>query len=351
MHTVASQFPAIMELSNSDCLPETIMDFARLVESAGNLLGIQGIVIYMDGLFMNAGLGLALARALRSLPSLTTLVVCLRCVVDTSFVVSFLCELFDMNHHITSLTLEGPFNSAENLTPAEHRRVRQVFTEQSVALRSLALDHVNYHHRVAYLLSSWPSIFEKLEIRKCNLDNTTEKLADKLARCQNLTTLILEHCHVTTATLEALLQQINLMHGQLVLKIVFFNLLSPARHFTRSDAKKHKFKPSLTLACCRYLSQFLAESQTLRELGLCYNGIDDLKFRMLAEATTRSCGLTSLDLTGNIIGDNACDDVIGVMRDTKTLQFLFLHENNFTTAIEKMVIKGSLDRTNLKLSL
>jgi hypothetical protein len=47
--------------------------------------------------------------------------------MDTAFVVSFLCEVFDGNDHVTDLTLEGPFNSADNLTPKLHRRVRQVF--------------------------------------------------------------------------------------------------------------------------------------------------------------------------------------------------------------------------------
>ncbi|KAK7480581.1 hypothetical protein BaRGS_00028157 [Batillaria attramentaria] len=351
MKLVATYFPSILELSYSECPPDTIRDFVRVAEDIGEELGLQGVVVYMDGMFVSAQLGYDLARALRRVTSLTNLVVCLRCVVDTGFVVNFLCELFDGNDHVTGLTLEGPFNSAENLTPGLHRRVKQVFSECSVGLKSLCLEHVNYHHRVAYLLSCWPPIFEKLEIRKCNLDNVADKLSDKLRHCRNLTTLVLEHCHVLTSSLEAVLRQMCVMHEELVLKTVCLNLLSSARHFTRSDARKPNFKPSVSMTACRLICQFVVDSQTLKELALCHDGIDDVKFQLLTESASMSCSLTSLDLTGNVIGDDAYDDVTTVLLRGKKLQSLFLHENNFSHDTRKLLIKRSLDRDDLKLSL
>ena len=349
---VAGQFPSILELSYSECPQETVHDFVKVAERAAGELSIQGMVVYMDGMFVSSALGLDLARALRGVTSLTTLVVCLRCVVDTGFVVSFLCDLFDENSHVKNLTLEGPFNSAENLTPAQHRRVRRVFAGGTpVALQSLCLEHVNYHHRLAYLLSCWPDIFHKLEVRKSNLDSAGARLTEKLSQCRHLTTLVLEHCHVLASTLESVLQQLSALHERLVLRTLCLNLLSSARHFTRSDAKKPGFKPSLSLACCRSLAQFIRGSTTLAELTLCHDAIDDVKLRLLAEAASQSASLTSLDLTGNVIGDEACDDVVALLIQNRRLTTLYLHENSFSADVRRVLINSAVDRDSLKLSL
>lgn len=349
---VAGQFPSILELSYTECPQETIRDFVCLAKRATGEVSIQGVVVYMDGMFVSSALGLDLARALRGVTSLTTLVVCVRCVVDTGFVVDFLCDLFDGNSHVKNLTLEGPFNSAENLTQAQHRRVRRVFAGGTpVGLQSLCLEHVNYHHRLAYLLSCWPDIFHKLEVRKSNLDSSGAKLLEKLSQCRHLSTLVLEHCHVLASTLEVVLQQLSALRERLVLRTLCLNLLSSARHFTRSDARKPGFKPSLSLACCRFLAQFVAGSPTLTELTLCHDAIDDVKLRVLAEATSRSASLTSLDLTGNVIGDEACEDVVAFLINDRKLSILYLHENSFSADVRKALINGAVGKDSLRLSL
>lgn len=357
LEVVARRFPAILELAHSECPPETVMDFVSAAQAAsaaaggGKWFNVQGMVLFLDGMFLNSGLGLDLARALQSLTSLTTLVVCLRSVVDTGFVVRFLCELFEGNQHVTSLTLEGPFNAAENLTFSEHRRVREVFQEAQVALQNLTLEHINYHHRVAYLLSCWPNIFRKLELRKCNLDITADKLVEKLVACRHLSTLVLEHCHVMASTLETLLQQMGCLHAQMALRTLSLTLLSTGRHFARADAKKPTFRPSLSLTGCRLLAQFLADSRTLQELALCHDAIDDMKVRALGEGLARSVSLGSLDLTGNVIGEGAYEDLLAIVDGARTLRALYLHDNCLGAAVRSRLIKSTMDSTNLKLSL
>ena len=221
----------------------------------------------------------------------------------------------------------------------------------SVGLQSLCLEHVNYHHRLAYLLACWPDVFHKLEVRKSNLDSAGPRLAEKLSHCRRLSTLVLEHCHVLPPALETVLTQLSALQGRLVLRSLTLSLLSSARHFTRADARKPGFKPSLSLACCRLLAHFLAGSPTLTELTLCHDAIDDVKLRVLAGAASRSASLTSLDLTGNVIGDDACEDVATLLVGHRKLSTLLLHENSFSSDGRRVLIDSAADRDSLKLSL
>ncbi|XP_076435888.1 uncharacterized protein LOC143275572 [Babylonia areolata] len=357
LRVVTAHFPSILELSYSDCPPDTLRHFTAVAETSGQELPLQGLVLYMDGMFMNSALGLDLARALRRVSSLTTLVVCLRCVVDTGFVVDFLCQVFESNPHVKNLTLEGPFNSAENLTPAMHRRVKQAFSgggpaAPSLGLQTLCVEHVNYHHRLAYLLSCWPhSLFRRLELRKSNLNSVSQSLRDKLYHGRHLSTLVLEHCHVLSATLESVLQGLCEAWDHLVLTSLTLSLLSTSRHFARQDARKPSFRPSLTLHGCRLLARFLSLSPTLSDMSLCHDGIDDAKVRVLVEAASRSETLTSLDLTGNVIGDASCEDVIAVVTGSRKLSALYLHDNSFGADVRKVLVNCSLEKTSFKLSL
>ena len=76
------------------------------------------------------------------------------------------------------------------------------------------------------------------------------------------------------STLESVLQQLSALHERLVLRtLCLAYLLSSARHFTRSDAKKPGFRTSLSLACCCSMAQFIRGSTTLAELTLCHDAI------------------------------------------------------------------------------
>lgn len=226
-----------------------------------------------------------------------------------------------------------------------------MFSGSSIGLQNLCLEHINYHHRVAYLLACWPHIFHKLELRKSNLDNAATSLNAKLAGCRHLSSLILEHCHVLSSTLEAVLRQLCLLHGQLVLKTVCLNLLSSARHFTRSDARKAGFKPSLNLNCCVLLAQFVTNSSTLTDVTLCHDGVDDVKLRVMIDAASKSGSLTTLDLTGNVIGDESCGDVISALFKARSVRTVYLHENSFSAEGRRLMINSLLDREDLRVSL
>ena len=271
---VAGQFPSILELSYSECPQETVQDFVKVAKRAGEL-SIQGMVVYMDGMFVSSSLGLDLARALRGVTSLTTLVVCLRCVVDTGFVVSFLCGPFRREQPRQEPQLERAFQLHREPDPGS-APVREADVRWRVACGS-AQPCV---WSTSTTTTAWPTccpavpdIFHKLEVRKSNLDSAGARLTEKLSQCRHLSTLVLEHCHVLASTLESVLQQLSALHNRLVLRTLCLNLLSSARHFTRSDAKKPGFRTSLSLACCCSLAQFIRGPTTLAELTLCHDAI------------------------------------------------------------------------------
>ena len=86
---------------------------------------IQKVVLYMSGFYTNWDLGLHLAEAFLELKSLKVLQISIKCVIETSFLVDFICECFEKNDHIDALSLEGAMNVAENLTKTENKRVQR----------------------------------------------------------------------------------------------------------------------------------------------------------------------------------------------------------------------------------
>ena len=84
---------------------------------------------------------------------------------------------------------------------------------------------------------------------------------------------------------------------------------------------------------------------------MCHDAIDDAKLRLLAEAASQSASLTSLDLTGNVLGDEACDDVVALLIQNRRLTTLYLHENSFSVDVRRVLINSAVDRDSLKLSL
>ena len=123
------------------------------------------------------------------------------------------------------------------------------------------------------------------------------------------------------------------------------------RHFTRSDAKKVSFKPSFTLPCAQALSKFISTSSTLQHVILRHNKIHDVIFHVIAEAGTKSTSLQSLDVTGNVIGDDVKNDVIKFMAGAKTLRTLYLHENEIREEVRKVLVEESAGLEDFTLSL
>ncbi|CAG5121891.1 unnamed protein product [Candidula unifasciata] len=346
---VSNRFPDILVISYHKCPPETIDHFICLTK--GSVPPIKEVVLYMSGLYAHWDLGISLAEALNTLSNLRVLRISMKSVVETSFLVDFLCECFEKNSHIDTLYLEGPMNVAENLTPSEHKRVHKVFSERMLALKTLALDNFSYHHRIGYILGCWPNYIQNLRIKKCNIDSVTEKINEKLSLCPDLTSLTLENCFVPVCSLLSIADHILERASILQLTTLELTILSSSRKFNKSDAKKAYFKPALTYQVCSRLADILKSSLTLKTLILSYNGLSGDIARLLLLATPDSLALATLDLTGNLIGNDIQDDVILVISKAVKLKSLLLGDNSITKEARSAIIQKSLCRQDLHISL
>lgn len=346
---VANRFPDVLVISYHKCPPETIDHFVCLTK--GSAPPVSEVVLYMSGLYTQWDLGLRLAEALHSLSNLRVLRISMKSVVETAFLVDFLCECFEENSHIETLCLEGPMNVAENLTPLEHKRVHKVFSGKLMALKTLVLDNFSYHHRIGYILGCWPNFIQNLRIKKSNIDSVAEKVKEKLSLCGELTVLALENCFVPAPSLLSIVDHILQRASILHLTTLELTILSSARKFNRSDAKKAYFKPALTDHICARLADIVRSSPTLRSLLLSYNALSENKARRLLLATPDSPALQTLDLTGNLIGNGIQDDVILVIDSALKLKSLLLGDNGITKETRSAIIQKSLCRQDLHLSL
>ncbi|KAK0042712.1 hypothetical protein Bpfe_027862 [Biomphalaria pfeifferi] len=345
---VSNRFPDTLVISYQDCPSETIDHFICLTMRSSPV--VSEVVLYMSGFYSQWDLGLRLAEALRELKNLTTLRVSMKCVVETSFLVDFICECFEGNEHIETLYLEGPMNVAENLTPCEHKRVQKTFSEQR-GLKTLVLDHFSYHHRISYLLASWPNVLRALQIKRSNIDSVAEKINEKLTGSPEMTSLTLENCFVPSHCLHSIVSYINAHASSVNITTLEFTLLSSARKFNKNDAKKTYFKPAITNEVCASLAELVHSSPSLKHLILSYNGLSDEKAKVLLQATVGSRALATLDLTGNLIGNAVEDDVMLLLNKATNLKSLLLGDNNITKETRSVIIRGSLSRHDLRLSL
>ncbi|KAH9507927.1 hypothetical protein Btru_053243 [Bulinus truncatus] len=347
---VSNRFPDTLVISYQDCPSETIDHFICLTMRSNPV--VSEVVLYMSGFHAQWDLGLRLAGALRELKNLTTLRISMKCVVETSFLVDFICECFEGNDHIETLYLEGPMNVAENLTPGEHRRVQKTFSEQrGGALKTLTLDHFNYHHRISYLLGCWPNVLTSLQVKRSNIDSIAEKINEKLSVCPEMTSLTLENCFVPSHCLLSIVDYMNTHAPSLSITTVEFTLLSSARKFSKNDAKKTYFKPALTTDVCAGIAELVKNSPTLKHLILSYNGLSDEKAKIILQSTVHSRALATLDLTGNLIDNAVEEDVILLLNRATRLKSLLLGDNNITKETRSAIIRGSLSRHDLRLSL
>ncbi|XP_059153279.1 uncharacterized protein LOC131939049 [Physella acuta] len=345
---VSNRFPDTLVISYQDCPSETIDHFICLTMRSSPV--VREVVLYMSGFYAQWDLGLRLAEALQELKNLTVLRISMKCVVETTFLVDFICECFERNDHIETLCLEGPMNVAENLTPAEHKRVFNTFHEQR-GLKTLVLDHFSYHHRISYILSCWPNVITGLQIKRSNVDSVAERINEKISRCPALASLTLENCFVPTYCLFSIVSHIAQHAPVLNIVTIELTLLSSARKFSKNDAKKTYFRPALTYDVCVELANIVKNSTSLKNLLLSYNGLTDDKAKVLLRSTVESRSLASLDLTGNLIGNDVEEDVILLLSKANQLKSLLLGDNNITKETRSAIIRGSLSRHDLRLSL
>ena len=242
-------------------------------------------------------------------------------------------------------------NVAENLAPAEHKRVQRVFRDPIVKLRTLVLDHFSYHHRVGYLLNCWPDIFEELHIRRSNIDNISERINQKISNCPDFTTLRIDNSYVPSSTLMSIVRHIKDNVHMLHLHTIELSVISASRKFSKTDVKKPLFVTSLTIDVCHLLAAVLTMSTSLHNLILSFNGLTDERAQIILQGASRSTSLLTLDLTGNVITNNVEDDVIQLLNKAPTLTSLLLGDNVITKPTRSAIIRESLTRHDLRLSL
>ena len=305
----------------------------------------------MSGFYTNWDLGLHLAEAFLELKSLKVLQISIKCVIETSFLVDFSCECFEKNDHIDTLSLEGAMNVAENLTKTENKRVQRIFRDPVIQLKCLMLDHFSYHHRVSYLLGCWPNILEQIHIRKCNLDSVSGRINEKITGCKQLTVLKLDNCFIPPSTLLSITEHIRNKTGSLRLVTLELSVLSAFRKFSKGEVKKGLFKPALTLPVCESLAQVIEKSASLKHVVLNYDALDDERTRILMQAATVSRSLLTLDLTGNMISNGVEKDVVKLLKTDTPLTSLFLGDNGINSQTRSAIIRESLSKHQLRLSL
>lgn len=348
---VSARFPQTLVVSYQECPTETIEHFICLTLRSQPL--IQEVVLYMSGLYTQWELGLRLAHALRGLPALTSLKISMKCVMDTTFLVEFLCECFENNQHIESLHLEGPMNVAENLSVNEHKHVQAVFgNRQGIGLKELVLEHFSYHHRVGYVLTSWPDgSLEKLTIKRSSVEGVADRLMKKLSGLPHLTHLTLDNCFITPLTLCPVVSHLQEHASSMRLTSLELTLLSAARKFNKNDSRKPFFRPALTDEVCDLIASLVKSSCTLLCLLLSHNGINDERAAIILRATAQSKSLLTLDLSGNLITNKVENDVVFVLTKATGLTSLFLDDNSITKPTRSAIIRESLCRHDLRLSL
>ena len=337
--------------SPQECPTETIDHFICLTRRSQPV--VQDVVLYLSGLYTQWELGLRLAHALRGLSALGSLKVSMKCVVETTFLVEFLCECFENNQHIETLHLEGPMNVAENLSASEHRRVQAVFgNRQGIGLRELVLEHFSYHHRIGYVLTSWPDgSLERLTFKRSSVEGVAERLKQKLTGLPHLTHLTLDNCFVTPLTLCPLVSHLKEHASSMRLTSLELTLLSAARKFNKNDSRKPFFRPALTDEVCELLAGLVQTSRTLRYLLLSHNGINDDRAAIILRSSAYSDSLLTLNLSGNLITNKVEQDVLFVLTKATRLTSLFLDDNSITKSTRSAIIRESLSRHDLRLSL
>ncbi|RUS74356.1 hypothetical protein EGW08_017879 [Elysia chlorotica] len=348
---VSARFPQTLVISYQECPSETIDHFICLTRRSQP--AVQEVVLFMSGLYTQFELGLRLAHALRGLSALESLKISMKCVMDTTFLVEFLCECFENNQHIERLHLEGPMNVAENLSGGEHRRIHAVFgNRQGIRLKELILEHFSYHHRVSYVLASWPDgSLEKLTIKRSSVEGVADRLKRKLTGLPHLTHLTLDNCFVTPQTLGPVVTHLTENASFMRLTSLELTLLSSARKFNKNDSRKPFFRPALTDEVCELLARLVRVSNSLRYLLLSHNGINDDRAATILRSSAQSQSLLTLDLSANLITNKVESDVMFVLSKAKGLTSLFLNDNNITKATRSAIIRESLSRHDLRLSL
>ncbi|GFR72381.1 hypothetical protein ElyMa_005704500 [Elysia marginata] len=348
---VSARFPQTLVISYQECPTETIEHFICLTRRSQP--AIEDVVLYMSGLYTQWELGLRLAHALRGLPALGSLKISMKCVMETTFLVEFLCECFENNQHIESLHLEGPMNVAENLSASEHKHVQAVFgNRQSIRLKELIIEHFSYHHRVGYVLASWPDgSLEKLTIKRSSVEGVADRLKNKLTGLPQLTHLTLDNCFITPLTLGSVVSHLCEHASSMRLTSLELTLLSAARKFNKNDSRKPYFRPAITEEVCELLASLVETSHTLQNLLLSHNGINDERAAIILRSTTHSKSLLTLDLSGNWLTNKVENDVMFVLTKATGLTSLFLDDNSITKPTRSAIIRESLCRHDLRLSL
>ncbi|XP_071085098.1 uncharacterized protein [Haliotis cracherodii] len=341
----AQNFPTILEFSLEDSVCSVLQDMIHMM--ARYELSTHGIVIHMDKMFTQSSLGISLARALNCMTSLTTLMLRATFVADTTFLVHFLCETFQGNTHVKNFTLGGPFNSAENLSHALHRRVASTFTS-AIALKTLTIENCSHMHRIAYVIGCWPNIFHRLEVRRCNLEAAGSEVIIKLKGQGDFYHLRLENCYIPSAKLHDVLKCAQMCNK---LQVVSLNLLSAKKSFSVMDTHRGTFLPAIDARACSLLHELIVSSPLLEEVTVCHAGLDDVKAGVIIGAVLQSACLKVVDLSGNLITDDVTKDVIDVIKTVKSLRGLMLNNNSFSPEGRKSVVRATSDVTELKLSM
>lgn len=346
---VSNRFPEVLVICHQECPSETIEHFICLVKRSSP--PIKEVVLYISGFYTQWDLGIRMAETLQDLQSVTIVNISMKCVMETAFLVDFICECFEHNEHIETLRLEGPMNVAENLTFGEHKRVQRIFNRPCQKLQTLILDRFSFNHRVGYILDCWPNVFKNLEIKKSNLEGMSEKITNKLSKSSPLEYLSLDNCYMHSSTVRAIVKHIGDAGHFLKLNKLQLTILSSSRRFTKTDTKRPHFKPTITRSVCQALADMITSSTGLRELLLSYNGISTENAKIVLRSVAKIKSLTLLDLTGNLIGNDVEDDVILLISKHPQLTSLFLGDNNITKETRSAIIKESLNRIDLRLSL
>ncbi|XP_050961338.1 LOW QUALITY PROTEIN: NACHT, LRR and PYD domains-containing protein 3-like [Labeo rohita] len=225
-----------------------------------------------------------------------------------------------------------------------YREIQEFVKSQNHSVNRLSLSHCS---TITYMLQVSEEVLDEFDLKKYNTsDEGRRRLIPAMVICR---IALLSWCNLTGQFCESLssslqssnsLRELDLSHNDLQDSAV--KLLSDALKSSHCHLNILRFAGcNLTGQCCESLSSSLQSSNSLRELDLSHNDLQNKGVKLLSDGLKNShCQLNTLRVTSCNLSDQCCESLSLCLQSSNSLRELDLSNNDLQDSGMKLLSDG-----------
>ncbi|XP_056333442.1 NACHT, LRR and PYD domains-containing protein 3 [Danio aesculapii] len=230
-----------------------------------------------------------------------------------------------------------------------YREIQEFVKSQTHSMENLSLSHCS---AISYMLQISEEVLDEFDLKKYNTSDDGKRRL--IPAAVNSRKALFAGCNLTTQFCESLFSSLQLSNSLRELDLSNndlqdsgVKLLSDALKSSPCQLEKLRLTTcNLTGQCCESLSSFLQSSNSMRELDLSNNDLQDSGVKLLSDGLKNShCQLEILRLSGCMVTEEGCCFLASALRlNPSHLRELDLSYNNPGESLAEL-----LDSSNYRL--